>query len=719
MPNFITTPYQIKFFDNTKENNSFRFGLATLTVISNNDVPQFDVKVVSNRRKFPYFTGVEDNNGSTLPNTLDKTIDPVLSSMYGVHFYDKPLDLQSYYTVVGAINVPFYSRPTVNTNDGSISWSSRNVGYANTPSVLCFNALNGIDEPYVTVDGDRVNIYRDNKKVADTSDNPDDYKNIKCERRAYTPTPYRRVYDYSDTNRDYYIIGNNGFELIDRTQITDDDEIYTIDSKYGEYRKKGVSTNTANKIPHYKNKDVDLWKNPIIEHGIEVDSEFTDKRGNVVSDGTLFNDDGKYQYVLLPYTSTEIVANDNYHEVIREIITDTAVNASGITLLNELQDTIVFKYSGSDDNLTQSTKKVYFYYYLETPDKVPDYGDNIIYYGNPNGAMREHYYRYMDLPTYLGNLPYTLDEDIAKYFVNISGENYTTNYPYDQLTADDSDGGWKYTLEESRRFPCLFNIEESKLRHYPGYFYEMTVSGDSDISLNLRSYLNLYSTPGGTTLDNYELNIAYDVDDNTGQSQNEGIINGELNNLRFFTLTVSGDKRILSPVIDYRCIHIAITTDYLYIFPQRPTDGTKWANGSYYDILEMPYLTNYKFQLILGTASLKPVEVGNHSVLDYTNFVQQLSSFLRQGKNEYYDFAYFKTAAVDLPNRLGDATIERINFEYDRGINCIIRALKVPKTIFGDNVDINNSSSFAIIDAVGTVRWVKTSFGNAITPRNT
>ncbi len=740
--NLVTSPNKFKVLDSSKENSLFNFELATLTVNTNN---QFEEKKVLSFRKFPYFVGIEDNNGSTLPSTLDKSNDPLLKTMFGVHFYDKPLSISDYQTVVGAISVPFFTRPTINTSNGDISWSDENVSFANTPSALSFNVVNGIDEPFVTVNDERVNIYGDDKVVNGTADNENIYKNIKYERRVYTPVPYKRVYDYSDANREYYIFNsNNEFEIINRSDITDSDEIYCIDTKYGEYAKKStVLSSSNNKIPHYKIGDVDLWKDSIIEHGIETGYDFVDKNDNVVTQGHLVEDDGKYQYITTSTLLTNITANDGYHENTKEIDTNITTDASELILLCGLKDTIEIRINSEQ---TQSPKTVYFYYYLDVP-QATEYtrGNNpasAVYFGKekPYTSSNTSTFTYMTLDRFV-NSPNQMTSEISQYFLDPNGGDvYNTNYPYDMLKVDTFDNGWKYDLSEEKRFPIIFQLSDSDLEKYPGYFYKTTVSSDTDsVKFNLRDYFKLWDAPNideNKLLGEYE---KFTVDTNT--NNNVGITDGDVNNLRIFTLTVMDNKKILSPIIDCRCIHVAINPiymnnapqghNYIYVFPQRPTYGDKWGSGAIHDILEIPYLTNYKFTMALSSSSIKQI---TNSPLDMTGFIAELRNRLRQGENEYYDYTFYNTATIDLVNeRLSNevnptnAKVRLVYFKFYpnyhiddntheivTGHFCYVRALQIDTSLFGDDVTIGNGDCFTITDITGTSRWAKMSNSEGI-----
>lgn len=698
--------------DNTKESNYFGFSLPTLTYKDDN----YTFYEINRHRKYPYYIGIEDNNGTTLPSEFHPD-NIVMKQMFGVHFFNKEFKIDFKRGIIGCNNIPLYYYSSINSDNRTIiEYSDKNGVRVQLPSVIMFNILNGVNVPVVYVDGKRIYFYSDEKSMTydsssdDYKANPYTYTNIKFERRAFTPVPYKKVFDISNTdatNGQYYYAKFNentfiqvtnedfpdydGYENIsdiiltpeqfktDTFYIKNDDNTYTkqiyfnqdkadnhkyyrkiqlyiIDVKYGKYNltepTQANPGNSDKEIPMYRKLDEILWWEGITEHGISTIVNYANENGEIIDtlepndEKYKVYDKGEYQYIVTDNDETVIEAEDGYTTV------NYVVN-NRITISN---DSNIMSFGSIDDCIgisintgedTSNIRNIYLFYYLDK--------DNPKQYGNKNN------YNFLSLEDFNeeeGNVPPSCG---GKYPVQkrkwIEGKD--SNYPFDWLVEDPYNGGWKF---DTKKIPELLTRKGSELNEYPGYLLTLSGNTDNSIKLSTKMY-SIFKT------------ILYGNNNDIAGYYEKGAID-RLNNFRFFAVVDYKNSRAVTPLFDPRTIHInrlskicstesefnginnrtdfirirrspATRKDYFYIWPQKPIKGKSYEDGAVYDILSSPYLTNYPFTIKLGS-----VEKKTYTTIDEEgNEVQKQmdeSAFPFSSTNEFYDFKTNATATIDL-----------------------------------------------------------------------
>ena len=208
-------PDEFKDLDDLKETSYVNFELSTLTIVENDNGQKiFYPKVVNGNRKYPYYVGIQDNNGSCLPPEFNPN-DIKLYEMFGVHFYEKPLTIDIKESLSGCKKYIFYEYCGIANDDSSLPisdmgktlcFTTRGINKLKMPGFIVVNVLNGVNEPKVYINDIRQYTYIDKKMFDDTNkNNLDDYKNILFERRVFTPEPYKKVYKLNNSDTFYYI----------------------------------------------------------------------------------------------------------------------------------------------------------------------------------------------------------------------------------------------------------------------------------------------------------------------------------------------------------------------------------------------------------------------------------------------------------------------------------------------------------------------------------
>lgn len=708
MPSFSTFsgvyPDSFMVLDNTKESNYFSFALPTLTY--NNGYKFYEA---NRHRKYPYYVAIEDNNNTTLPSEFNPD-NIVMKQMFGVHFFNKPFNIDFKKGFVGCKDIPLFNYCSVDPADRRrLVYSDKNSVKVTLPSVIMFNILNGVNVPVVYVDGKRIYFYSDEKSMTydsssdDYKANPYTYTNIKFERRAFTPVPYKKVFDIPNedaTNGSFYYsrLGENsfiqvtaqqfpnydGYEHIDYTILTPEQfnkdtfytivnnsyvrqnqfnqsiaddykyyrkmQLYILDTKYGKYSLTPTQSNPGNnnkEIPIFRNLDEILWWDGIVEHGISTSVNYSNVDGEIV-DNLLPNDEkykvydkGEYQYVISENNETVIEAEDGYTSVNKTINNGISISSKDdLISFGSIDDGIGVSFRlGEEDN---KAKDVYFFYYI---DEEQGFGN----------CDKYDYLTLSKFNTGEGNVPpYTSNPAQDRTCIT----RKESNYPLDWSIVDTYNGGWKINSE---KMPELFTRNSTELKKYPGYIANFTTSFDT-FRVSAKSSNNIKMMLYG---------------DDTTQGFYETGADDKLNNYRFFAIMDYNNTRAITPVYDNRTIlantvsyicssqaeldtfqtvfdfssirgiNNKVDDKYVYLWPQKPIRGKHNEDGAVYDILSSPYLTNYSFEFSAGSLATKtytePDTNGNPVQVPMTQ-----AEFPNYGLNELRTFTANATYTIDL-----------------------------------------------------------------------